>query len=191
MKLGAAMAAFGVLALLYVLFAASSKPVAEGGAAFAKGEMEKLVVLAEPPPQPTAPLMDAGGAQTTLAAWRGKVVLVNLWATWCAPCVEEMPTLAALETRFAGRDFAVVPVSIDETAKADEAAATLARLGEGALPFLIDPSRAIAFSVQAPGLPTSILYDRRGQEIARLAGSADWSGADAAVLIEAALAEEF
>ncbi|MET0182178.1 MAG: TlpA disulfide reductase family protein, partial [Caulobacterales bacterium] len=142
------------------------------------------------PAQPQTLLRDAAGASTTLAAYRGKVVLVNLWATWCAPCVTEMPTLGALARRFEGRDFVVVPVSIDEVAKIPDAAAMLTRLSGGSLAFLNDPSRAIAFETRAAGLPTSILYDRNGVEIARLAGDADWGSDEAAAMIEAALAGE-
>lgn len=184
------MAAGGVIALVYVLFAASSKPGPDGFGRFSQGAMQKLEVAPDAPVQPQTILRDASGRATTLAAYRGKVILVNLWATWCAPCVTEMPTLGALARRFRGSDFLVVPVSLDEEAKIAEASAMLDRLSERSLPFLNDPSRAIAFETRAAGLPTSILYDRNGVEIARLAGGADWDSEEAAAMIEAALAGE-
>ncbi len=184
------MAAVGAGALVYALFMASSKPPADGYARYAQGAMSKLEVVADAPDQPGQSLRDGNGEATSLAAYRGQVVLVNLWATWCAPCVEEMPTLGALHRRFEGQGFAVLPVSIDEDAKIDDAKEMLTRLSGGALPFLVDPSRGIAFEARAAGVPTSILYDRGGVEIARLGGSADWNSPEAVALIEAALAGE-
>lgn len=181
------MAAVGAAALVYALFMASSKPPADGYARYAQGAMNKLEVMADAPDQPDQTLRDANGQETTLAAYRGQVVLVNLWATWCAPCVEEMPTLGALQRQFEGRGFQVVPVSIDEVAKIGEAKDMLARLSENSLPFLVDPSRGIAFEARAAGVPMSILYDRAGVEIARLGGSADWNAPEAVALIEGAL----
>lgn len=179
----------GVVAVLYVFFAASSKPDTSAFAAYSTGAMRRLVVRDDAPPQPATPISDESGAETNLAAFRGEVVLVNFWATWCAPCVEEMPTLGALDARFEGRGFAVVPVSIDVEAKRGEAMAMLRRYGGPSLPFLIEPTRAIAFEAQAGPIPTSILYDREGRELARLTGEADWDSPEAVALIEAALAQ--
>lgn len=178
----------GVVALLYVLFAASSKPDREAFSQYASGEMRRLVVRPDAPPQPRTLLRNAAGAETNLAAYRGEVVLVNFWATWCPPCMEELPTLAALNRDFEGRGFRVVPVSIDSEARNEAAQTMLRRYGEG-LPFLIDPTRAIAFAAEAGPMPTSILYDRQGREIARLTGEADWSSPEARALVEAALTE--
>ena len=190
LSIAVGVAAVGILAFLYVVFSAASKPDASDLASFRRGAMAKLEIAAEPPPQPARALQDASGQPTALAAYRGQVVLVNFWATWCAPCVAEMPTLAALQRRFAGRKFRVVPVSIDEVAAIPRAKTMLARLGGGVLGFTVDPSRGSAFDARAGGVPTSILYDRRGDEIARLTGEADWSGPEAAALIEAALARD-
>ena len=106
-KLGVARRAchgwLGALALLYVVFAASSKPAQSAGyTRFAQGEMAALTVMADAPPMPVEALRDASGAETNLAAFKGDVLVVNLWATWCAPCVAEMPTLGALQRRFEG-----------------------------------------------------------------------------------------
>jgi thiol-disulfide isomerase/thioredoxin len=180
----------GAIAVLYVLFAAASKPDSDAGLSrFAQGEMERLYVMEAPPPLPTRTLTDAAGGEATLAAYQGEVLVLNLWATWCAPCVEEMPSLAALQQRFAGR-IRVVPVSVDSEGDRAKAIQELARLSGGSLPFLQDMTRGVLFDLQAAGMPVTIIYDRQGQELARLAGGADWAGEDAARLIEAVLAEE-
>lgn len=182
------MLALGTVAVLYVLFAASSKPdAAQGLARFARGEMAQLIVLPDPPPLTSRTLRDASGAETTLAAFQGQVLVVNLWATWCAPCVEEMPTLAALQDRFEGR-LRVIPVSVDSEGHSAQAQAQLAQLSGGRLPFLIDISRGVLFDAQAPGMPVTIIYDAEGRELARLAGGADWSSPETVALLEAVLA---
>lgn len=186
-----AMLAAGTLAFLYVLFAAASKPEPSIGLArFATGHMRQLTVMEAPPPMPTRTIRDAAGQETTLAAHaEGEVVVVNLWATWCAPCVTEMPTLAELQRRYQGR-IRVIPVSVDSEGQRDRARAQLAQLSEGSLPFFIDVTRGIVFDAGAPGMPTTIVYDREGREVARLAGGADWSSDEAAALIDAVLAGE-
>ncbi len=182
------LAAVGVVALLYVVFAPAAKPDPQGFGQFAKGSLENLVSLEAPPPQPIAVLRDAEGRGLTLQAFGGQVVLVNLWATWCGPCREEMPKLAALARAYEGRGFKVVAVSVDAEADWPKARAMLAELSDGRLGFFTEPTRTIAFAVKAPGMPISILYDRNGREIARVPGYADWEGPEAGALIEAALA---
>lgn len=179
-----------MMAVLYVVFAASSKPEQRSGLMrYARGEMAALTVLESPPPLSARPLRDAAGAETTLHAFTGQVMVVNLWATWCAPCVDEMPTLAALQRRFEGR-IRVVPVSVDGEGQRTRAMAQLHELSDGALPFLIDISRGVLFELGAPGMPLTIVYDENGREVARLAGGADWASEEAVALIEAVLAGE-
>lgn len=185
-----AMLGLGTVAVLYVLFAASSKPdPSQGLSRFARGEMSTLAVLAEPPPLPTRALRDANGAETNLTALQGEVLVVNVWATWCAPCVEEMPTLAELQHRFEGR-LRVIPVSIDSEGDRERAQAELARLSGNALPFYIDITRGMLFDTQAAGMPTTIIYDREGREVARVAGAVDWVSDDAVRMFEAVLEGE-
>lgn len=184
------MLGLGLVALLYVVFAASSKPEQRDGLMrFARGELAQLAVLEAPPPLPGRPLRDAADAETNLPAFAGEVLVVNLWATWCAPCVEEMPTLAALQRRFEGR-LRVVTVSVDGVGQRDRAIAQLAQLSDGDLPFLIDPTRGVLFDLGAPGMPLTVIYNRQGEEVARLAGGADWDSEDAVALLEAVLAED-
>jgi thiol-disulfide isomerase/thioredoxin len=184
------MLAAGTIAVLYVLFAAASKPEPNAGLMrFARGDMARLTILEDAPPMPRRTLADESGGQTSLQAFAGDVLVVNLWATWCAPCMAEMPTLAALQRRFEGR-LRVIPVSVDNEADRMKAQRELARLTGGRLPFLIDVSRGVLFDARAPGMPLTILYARDGRELARLAGGADWASEDAAALMEAVLAEE-
>jgi thiol-disulfide isomerase/thioredoxin len=187
---GLTMAGIGVAALLYVLFTASSKPEQHGYARFAQGPLQRLTALEAPPPQPIAELRDSEGRALTLQAFRGDVLLLNIWATWCAPCRAEMPTLAGLQERFAARGLRVVAVSVDGAGERAKAEQILARLSAGKLAFYADPAQSLPFDVDAPGMPTTILYDRNGQERARVPGGADWSSPEAAALIEAALAGE-
>ncbi len=180
----------GAIALVYVLFAASSKPETQLGLSrFAEGEMTRLYVMEAPPPMPTRTLRDAAGNETTLAAFQGEVMVLNLWATWCAPCMEEMPSLAQLQYNFEGR-IRVIPISVDSEGDREKAISELRRLSGGALPFLQDMTRGVLFDAHAAGMPVTIIYDAQGQEVARLAGGADWGGADASRVIEAVLAEE-
>jgi thiol-disulfide isomerase/thioredoxin len=183
-----ALLAAGAGALLYVLFVASSKPVESADVSrFATGEMARLVAMDAPPPMPTRSLRDANNAETTLAAYQGEVIVLNLWATWCAPCVEEMPTLGAVQRRFGDR-LRVVTVSVDAEGQRARAQEQLAELSGGSLSFLLDITRGILFDVQAPGMPVTIIYDREGREVARLAGGADWDSPEAVAMLEAAVA---
>jgi len=183
--------AVGAAVFLYVLFAASSKPEQDPGLMrFATGEMRRLTIMDAPPPMPTRTLTDAEGAETTLAAqYPGEVVVLNLWATWCAPCVEEMPTLGELQHRFEGR-LRVIPVSIDSEGDRERAQAELARLSGNALPFYIDITRGVLFDTQAAGMPTTIIYNREGVEVARVSGAVDWVSDEAIAMLEAVIAGE-
>jgi thiol-disulfide isomerase/thioredoxin len=132
---GLALLGLGVIAALYVLFAASSKPEAAGYARFAQGPLSRLAVLEDAPPQPATELRDASGAPVTLAAFHGKPTLLNVWATWCAPCIEEMPTLGALKQTYAERGLNVVVVSVDGAGVQDKAKRMLGELSNGALDY--------------------------------------------------------
>jgi thiol-disulfide isomerase/thioredoxin len=147
--------------------------------------MKDLVVESAPEPAPDAAFTDAAGKSHTLADFKGKAVVVNLWATWCAPCVEEMPTLAKLAKQTAGQPLVIVPISVDRPDDRANAETFLAK--RPPLPFYSDPSYGLpaAFRPPVAGLPTTILIDRSGIVRARLSGGADWSGGDARRVIEA------
>jgi thiol-disulfide isomerase/thioredoxin len=183
------MLAAGVIAFLYVLFFAASKPDEHVGLMrFAQGEMRALRIMEEAPPMPTRSLQGPEG-DTSLAAFEGEILVVNLWATWCAPCVEEMPTLAALQQSFEGR-IRVIPISVDSEADLERARRKLEDLSGGGLPFYSDITRGVLFDLHATGMPVTVIYDRNGVEMARLSGGADWSSLEARALMEGVLAGE-
>lgn len=128
---------------------------------------------------PAIAFADADGKPVTLAAFRGKPVLVNLWATWCAPCVAELPTLDALAKREAGK-LAVLTISQDTDA--GQAKAFWAKRALANLALYTDPKVALSVAYAA-NLPTTVLYDSAGREVVRVTGGMDWAGPDAAALI--------
>lgn len=181
-----AVAAVGAAAVLYVMVASSIKPGAgEGLERFAHGGMAKLSVPQAPGRAPTATVRDEAGREVRIADLPGEIVVVNLWATWCAPCVAEMPTLAALQRRYAGR-VNVVPVSMDVVSKTDEARAFIAK--HPPLRSYHDPNWAVSAAAKARrGLPTTIIYGDDGLERARVVGIAEWDSPEARRLFDALL----
>jgi thiol-disulfide isomerase/thioredoxin len=175
-------AGVGLAAALYGMAGCTSKT--GGVQSLARGQMAKLEIEA-PSPEPTTSFSDATGKTVDLATFKGKVVVLNLWATWCAPCVQEMPTLARLAQETAGQPVAVVPVSLDRVEDRANAIAFIAK--RPPLPFYSEPSYQIAFGLRPPaeGLPTTVIIDPAGQVRARLAGGADWSGPDALRVVRA------
>ena len=119
------------------------------------------------------PFSDAEGRKLTLEDFHGKVVLLNVWATWCIPCREEMPTLDALEADLGGPGFEVVPLSVDR-AGPEVVRKFYAEIGIEHLGLYIDASMRASFDLQAPGLPTTLLIDSEGRELGRLVGPAEW-----------------
>jgi thiol-disulfide isomerase/thioredoxin len=184
-KIMAAIAILGVVAVVFQ--AATNHQPASGIAQFQRGTLTALEVIPDPPPQPSQTFRAPDGSPTSLAAYRGQVILVNYWATWCPPCVKEMPTLAALHRTFEGQGFAVVAISVDREPDTEKSREELARLTDGALDFYHDPAMATVYPARARGFPTSILYDREGRELARLAGEADWNDPVAQGLVAHAL----
>lgn len=156
--------------------------------AFAVGDLAAFVVSDPRKEVAEFTFADAAGRTRSLQEWRGRVVLVNLWATWCAPCRKEMPALAALQGKLGSEDFEVVAISVDRKG-AEVAAPFLAEIGVTALALYVDPSTLVLEKLRAAGLPATFLIDRQGREIGRLFGPADWSGADAERLVRAAIAE--
>jgi thiol-disulfide isomerase/thioredoxin len=182
--------AIGLAVVLYVI---ATLLIKHGGApdlnSLAHGGMKDLKVIPAGAPPPSRPILGPDGKSTDLTQIKAPVVVVNLWATWCAPCVTEMPTLAKLQAAYPGR-ILVVPVSMDTAKDREKARAFIAKYPP--LPFYQDPKAAMVFTVTPPaeGLPTTLLYGRNGRERARVSGGADWSGPDAHAVIEALLAEK-
>ena len=159
-------------------------------APLATGEVAALTMASAPLKLPDLEFNDANGAPKKLSDWRGRTVLLNLWATWCVPCRKEMPALDELQTKLGGSSFEVVAVNIDtrdpEKPKNFLKDANLTRLG-----FFSDPKAKVFQDLKgigrALGMPTSVLVDGQGCEIATIAGPAEWASGDAIRLITAAL----
>jgi thiol-disulfide isomerase/thioredoxin len=159
-------------------------------APLAHGEVAAFVVAERPLRLPDIGFRDASGAERHLADWRGRTVLLNLWATWCVPCRKEMPSLDALEAKLGGPQFEVVAINID-TRDPDKPRAWLKDVGIGRLGYYSDANAKVFQDLKivgrAAGMPTTILVDPAGCEIGALAGPAEWSSEDALKLISAAL----
>lgn len=139
----------------------------------------------QPAPVPSFAFQAPDGKPLNLHAFAGKVVLVNLWATWCPPCVHEMPALDRLQAALGGQDFQVVDISIDRGG-APVVNAFFAGHGLTHLKPYLDPSGDAVSALHLRGVPTSILIDRNGKELGRLEGGAPWDGPAARALIEQA-----
>ncbi|WP_409433381.1 TlpA family protein disulfide reductase [Litorimonas sp. RW-G-Af-16] len=174
----------GLVAVMFVVVQSCQKPKT-GLMQFSTASLKKLTVLDAPPPQPSLVFNDARGQEMTLADYKGQVVLLNVWATWCPPCVAEMPTLDALQALKGGKDFQVVTVSMDRTPEL--AMEWLEAEGLSELPAWHDGTYALNDRAQLPGLPTSILYDRGGRELARIPGEVDWMSEEAIAMIDYAV----
>ena len=144
--------------------------------------LQNFVLKTVPAPLPPVQFQDAAGAFHDLKEFNGKVILVNFWATWCAPCREEMPSLDRLQQAMGGKDFEVVIVSLDRAGYA-RAAAFLDEIGIKNLVTYIDPGIKAARKLGALGLPVTLLLNRKGDEIGRLTGPAEWDSAEAKALI--------
>lgn len=136
------------------------------------------LVLHEEPRQVAAiEFADGAGQAMTVAEFRGRVVLLNLWATWCAPCRREMPTLDRLQAELGGPDFEVVALSVDREGS-PVVEKFYEELGLRALAIYVDTTAAATRELRAPGLPTTLLLDREGRELGRLLGPAEWDSPD-------------
>jgi thiol-disulfide isomerase/thioredoxin len=159
-------------------------------APYARGEVAAVNVAKSPLKVPDLTFQDASGKKLDLADFKGRTVLLNLWATWCVPCRKEMPTLDALEQKLGGPDFQVVAVNID-TRDPDKPKAFLEDIGVHKLAYYADPSAKSFQDLKAIGrafgMPTTLLVDPNGCEIGTIAGPAEWASDDALKLIKAAL----
>lgn len=154
------------------------------------GEVAAFQIAAAPERLSGLAFAAADGAPLTLGAFAGKVALVNIWATWCAPCRREMPALDRLQAVLGGEDFVVVPISID-TGEPERAAAFLREIGVEHLPLYTDRSTEIFQTLKqrslALGLPVTLLLDRDGCGLGHMNGPAEWDSFDGRSLIEAAI----
>ena len=146
------------------------------------GRMEQFNLNTPPLPVPETRFRDASGKAVSLADFRGRVLLVNFWATWCAPCVQEMPSLDRLQADMGGKDFAVLAINEDRTG-ADVATPFLDKHGWKNLSVNVDDKMALARALGVRGMPSSFIIDRDGRIVGMLTGAAEWDSADAKALI--------
>jgi thiol-disulfide isomerase/thioredoxin len=156
----------------------------------ASGEVAALRILDDPAPAANLVFFADGGAPRKLADFKGKTVLVNLWATWCIPCRQEMPALDKLEGDLGSAKFQVVPINIDQR-NPDKPRAFLQEVGIKHLAYFYDQSvnvfQDLKTSMKVEGLPVSVLVGADGCALGVINGPADWGSADAAALMKAAL----
>lgn len=180
------MVGVGLVISLFWIISACTPRSQDGLLSYARGEIAQLQVLSEPPAQPDGVLNQADGSEVRLSDYRGRVLLVNLWATWCAPCLRELPSIDRLAGRMSDEDFAVAAISLDGVR--EDAVAWFEENGIENFGPLHDPEiTSFARALGAPGLPVTIIYDPRGRELARLSGDAEWDSPEAVALIEAVI----
>ena len=151
-------------------------------AAFKTGEFKELDTdqdLAIP----TKPFMDTDGKPHTFAEYKGKVVVFNLWGSWCAPCIQEMPSLVKLQEAFPNGDVVVLPIATED--KPDKARTLFAKLTGGKLPFHYDLTFDVSMEAHSQSFPSTIIYGKDGKEAARLILPADWGSEQAKGLVQA------
>ena len=174
----------GAIAALYVMGLAACNPGDAGVGSLAHGTMAKLKPPAVAATYPAAGFVDGAGKPVKLSDFKGQAVVLNLWATWCAPCVKEMPTLAALQAAYAGKGLKVVALSADSASATDKAKAFIA--AHPPLDFYQDASSAVPTSLTPPieGFPTTLLYDRQGNLKGVMEGDTDWNSPDAKAVVD-------
>jgi thiol-disulfide isomerase/thioredoxin len=161
-------------------------PVGAGSNALSQGEMANFVFRKTPEPLPPLSYVDASGTARTEADLKGRVVLLNLWATWCVPCLKEMPALDRLQKDLGSAKFEVVALSVDR-AGPDAAKKFLDKIKIENLRLYADGTAKAAAALKAVGMPTTLLLNADGAEIGRLIGPAEWDSADAKKLIQAVM----
>ena len=154
------------------------------------GEVAAVSIANAPKSLPLLAFKDGSGTPRSLADWRGRTVLVNLWATWCVPCRKEMPALDALQARLGGEEFEVVSINID-TRDTDKPKDWLKNAGVNTLAYYADNSAKVFQDLKAVGkafgMPTTLIVDPNGCELAYLAGPAEWASGDALKLVTATI----
>lgn len=143
---------------------------------FAKGSLKKLEVLDTAPAQPTRQFSGPNGGVMSLKDFRGGVVVLNVWATWCGPCIAEIPSLDMLQGEYSTQGLQVIAVSMDRHRV--EAESFYKTAGVKHLQLYHDSTLSMAADVGVQGLPISVFYDRQGREIGRVPGDVNWQSED-------------
>jgi thiol-disulfide isomerase/thioredoxin len=192
----AALAGVAAFAAVYVMVgrpdndrrsgAAPGSAERAGANSLRTGAMTTFVLKQPPAPLPDIRFVNGKGEEVSLKSFVGKVVLLNLWATWCAPCREEMPALERLQQQLGSDTFQVVALAVDK-AGLDGARKFLKDNNIAGLELFADPTARIGTELKVIGMPTTILIDAEGRELGRLIGPAAWDSPEAKRLIEAFL----
>jgi len=151
--------------------------------------LKNFVMHEAPKPTPAISFEDGQRQTRSLADFKGKVVLLNLWATWCGPCRHEMPALDRLQAALGGDDFAVVPLSIDRGG-VDKIKKFYADIGIENLPIYLDVSGQAARQFDTFGVPTTLILDRGGQEVGRIVGPAEWDAPEVVEFLKPVIARQ-
>ena len=186
-KIGGILAgAASVVAVVVVVFVVSGSDddsVTSRGDPPTGGQMQNFLIAGARLPGPTQTWSNGDGQTVSLEDFRGKVVLVNFWASWCAPCLRELPSVNALQRDLGSDQFEVVAINIDQQGKR-VAEPFAQRLKLDDLELYLDPRGRISRGVGVQVMPTTVLYDRNGLEIGRMEGPAEWDQADAKKLMQ-------
>jgi thiol-disulfide isomerase/thioredoxin len=169
-----------VVAIVAIIIAgqATILPAADSSPPAASNTSDGAPFIVLPAPRPVAAFSftDRDDAPMKLADFHGRMVLLNLWATWCVPCRKEMPALDRLQEKLGGSGFMVLPLSIDHRGR-DAVARFYRELGLKSLGIYLDKSANVTYAVNAVGMPTTLLIDAQGRELGRVVGPAAWDGA--------------
>ena len=176
--------ALAAVFLAMLLGAALPAPAVGGQAPPLEGVFGENFTLLDPPvPAPLGTFQDLDGRAVRLADFKGSLVVLNFWATWCAPCIREMPSLDRLQAALGGRGLRVVAVSIDRGG-AKVVVPFAEKLGLAHLGLYLDPKATLARAFGLTGLPTTYLIDAEGRTVGGLSGPAEWDAPEARALIE-------
>jgi thiol-disulfide isomerase/thioredoxin len=175
-----------ILGLFLAFLTGLPAPALAGYERFLEGPLESFKLHKSPAAVPDFAFQDQGGKEVRLSAFKGQVVLVALWATWCPFCRTDMPHLNGLQGKFGGQGFTVLPISVDvKGAEAVRAYYESEQLDK--LPIYNDPQSKVGTVLKAGGLPYFILIDRSGTEIGRLPGETNWMSPEAHAFISAVI----
>lgn len=178
----------GGAAALLLRPAPNAEPIVAPAGQASGGPVDRFLAVDPPGDFAAVAPVDPAGGRADMAPYRGKALLVNLWATWCAPCVRELPSLGKLQEMLGGADFAVLTIALDEP-DAAKVAPFLAQHGAGNLPALIDANRTIDKVMPVSALPTSFLVDKDGRLRGVLTGDAEWHCGAALAAVKAFVAD--